>query len=93
MTLLGSVQTTSLLVVLIFTDGILALPLAVEGAAHLQRAALLVEVAPLQSADLAPAQTRHQLGLEEVPPYLVPLHHRKEGVQLRTGRGCAWACS
>ena len=30
-------------------DGVLTLPLAVEGAAHLQRAALLVEAAPLQS--------------------------------------------
>ena len=68
------------------TDGVLALPLAVEGAAHLQRAALLVEVAPLQSADLAAAQAGHQLRLEEVPPHLVPLHHREKGVQLLAGQ-------
>lgn len=67
------------------TDGVLALPLAVEGAAHLQRAALLVEVAPLQSADFAAAQAGHQLRLEEVPPHLVLLHHRKEGIQLLAG--------
>ena len=36
-------------------DSVLTLPLAVEGTAHLQRAALLVEVAPLQTADLAAA--------------------------------------
>ena len=67
-------------------DGVLTLPLAVEGAAHLQRAALLVEVAPLQSADLAAAQAGHQLRLEEVPPHLVPLHHREKGVQLLAGQ-------
>ena len=67
------------------TDGVLALPLAVEGAAHLQRAALLVEVAPLQSADLAAAQAGHQLRLEEVPPHLILLHHCEEGIQLHTG--------
>ena len=66
-------------------DGVLTLPLAVEGAAHLQRAALLVEVVPLQSADLAAAQAGHQLRLKEVPPHLVPLHHREKGVQLRMG--------
>lgn len=66
-------------------DGVLTLPLAVEGAAHLQRAALLVEVAPLQSADLAAAQAGHQLRPEEVPPHLVLLHHCEEGVQLRAG--------
>ena len=66
-------------------DGVFALPLAVEGAAHLQHTALLVEVAPLQSADLAAAQAGHQLRLEEVSPHLVLLHHCEEGVQLRTG--------
>lgn len=67
-------------------DGVLALPLAVEGTAHLQRAALLVEVAPLQTAYLAAAQAGHQLRLKEVPPHLVLLHHCKEVVQLRTGQ-------
>ena len=67
-------------------DGVLTLPLAVEGTAHLQRAALLVEVAPLQSADLAAAKAGHQLRLEEVPPHLVPLHHREKGVQLLAGQ-------
>lgn len=74
------------LIGLCLTDGILALPLAVEGSAHLQRTGVLVEVAPLQSADLAAAQAGHQLGLEEVPPHLVPLHHRKKGVQLLAGQ-------
>ena len=67
-------------------DGVLALPLAVEGTVHFQRAALLVEVAPLQSADLAAAQAGHQLRLKEVPPHLVPLHHREKGVQLLAGQ-------
>ena len=65
-------------------DGVFALPLAVEGSAHLQRPGIPVEVAPLQTADLAAAQAGHQLRLEEVPPHLVLLHHREEGVQLRT---------
>lgn len=73
------------LIGLCLTDGVLTLPLAVEGAAHLQRAALLVEVAPLQTADLAAAQAGHQLRLEEVTPHLVLLHHCQEGIQLRTG--------
>ena len=67
------------------TDGVLTLPLAVEGAAHLQRTGLPVEVVPLQTADLAAAQASHQLRLEEVPPHLVLLHYCEEGVQLRTG--------
>ena len=66
-------------------DGVLALPLAVEGAAHLQRPGIPVEVVPLQTADLAAAQAGHQLRLEEVPPHLVLLHYCEEGVQLRTG--------
>ena len=66
-------------------DGVLALPLAVEGAAHLQRTGVPVEVVPLQTADLTAAQAGHQLSLEEVPPYLVLLHHCEKGVQLRTG--------
>ena len=76
---------THTLIGLRLADGVFALPLAVEGAAHLQRVALLVEVAPLQSADLAAAQAGHQLRLEEVPPHLVLLHHCKEVVQLRAG--------
>ena len=67
------------------TGGILALPLAVESAAHLQRTGVPIEVAPLQTTDLAAAQAGHQLRLEEVSPHLVLLHYRKEGVQLRTG--------
>ena len=67
------------------TDGILTLPLTVEGAAYLQRTSVLVEVAPLQTADLAAAQAGHQLRLEEVSPHLVLLHHCKEVVQLRAG--------
>ena len=67
------------------SDGVLALPLAVEGAAHLQRPGVPIEVAPLQTADLATAQAGHQLRLEEVPPHLVPLHHCEEGIQLCMG--------
>ena len=67
------------------TGGILALPLAVEGSAHLQRPGIPIEVAPLQTADLAAAQAGHQFRLEEVSPHLVLLHHCKEVVQLRTG--------
>ena len=67
------------------TGGVLALPLAVEGAAHLQRTGVPVEVVPLQTADLSAAQAGHQFCLEEVPPHLVLLHHCEEGIQLRTG--------
>ena len=67
------------------TDGVLTLPLAVEGSAYLQRPGVPIEVAPLQTADLAAAQAGHQLRLEEVSPHLVLLYHCKEVVQLRTG--------
>ena len=76
---------THTLIGLRLADSVFALPLAVEGAAHLQRTGIPVEVAPLQTADLAAAQAGHQLRLEEVPPHLVLLHHCKEVVQLRTG--------
>ena len=66
-------------------DGVFALPLAVEGPAYLQRTGIPIEVAPLQTADLAAAQAGHQLRLEEVPPHLVLLHHCEKGVQLCTG--------
>ncbi|OKZ70326.1 MAG: hypothetical protein BHV93_07845 [Clostridiales bacterium 52_15] len=78
------------LIGLCLTDGVFALSLAVEGAAHLQRPGVPIEVVPLQTADLAAAQAGHQLRLEEVPPHLVLLHHRKEGVQLRTGEDALW---
>ena len=73
------------LIGLCLTNGVLALPLAVEGAAHLQRPGVPIEVAPLQTADLAAAQAGHQFRLEEVSPHLVLLHHCEKGVQLRTG--------
>lgn len=57
-----------------------------EGTAHLQRTGVPVEVVPLQTADLSAAQAGHQFCLEEVPPYLVLLHHRAEGVQLLAGQ-------
>ena len=47
------------LIGLCLTDGVLALPLAVEGSAHLQRPGVPVEVAPLQAADLSAAQAGH----------------------------------
>ena len=73
------------LIGLCLTDGVLTLPLAVEGAAHLQRPGVLIEVAPLQTADLTAAQASHQFRLEEVPPHLVLLHYCEEGIQFRTG--------
>ena len=76
---------THALIGLRLTDGVLALPLAVEGAAHLQRTGLPVEVVPLQTANLTAAQAGHQLRLEEVSPHLVLPHHRAEGVQLLAG--------
>ena len=66
-------------------NGVFALPLAVEGSTYLQRTGIPIEVAPLQTADLAAAQAGHQLRLEEVSPHLVLLHHCEKGVQLRTG--------
>ena len=75
---------THTLIGLRLADGVFALPLAVESAAHLQRTGVPIEVAPLQTADLAAAQAGHQLRLEEVPPHLVLLHYLEEGIQLRT---------
>ena len=66
-------------------DGVLTLPLAVEGSTYLQRTGIPIEVAPLQTADLAAAQAGHQFRLKEVPPHLILLHHCEEGVQLHTG--------
>ncbi|MFQ9126526.1 MAG: hypothetical protein ACLR4Z_06725 [Butyricicoccaceae bacterium] len=54
-------------------DGVFALPLAVEGSAYLQRTGIPIEVAPLQTADLAAAQAGRQLRLEEVTPHLILL--------------------
>ena len=76
---------THTLIGLCLADGVLTLPLAVEGSAYLQRTSIPIEVAPLQPADLAAAQAGHQLRLEEVPPHLILLHHFKESFQLRTG--------
>ena len=73
------------LIGLCLADGVLALPLAVEGAAHLQHPGISVEVTPLQTADLTAAQAGHQFCLEEVSPHFVLFHHCEEGVQLRTG--------
>lgn len=78
------------LIGLCLADGVLALPLTVEGAAHLQHPGVPIEVVPLQTADLAAAQAGHQLRLEEVPPHLVLLHHLEEGIQLRTGEDALW---
>ena len=78
------------LIGLCLTDGILALPLAVEGAAHLQCPSVPVEVTPLQTADLTAAQAGHQFCLEEVSPHLVLFHHCEEGVQFCTGENTLW---
>ena len=72
------------LISLCLTDGVRTFPLAVKGAAHLQCPGVPVEVVPLQTADLAAAQTGHQFCLEEVTPHIILLHHRKEGIQLRS---------
>ena len=56
-----------------------------EGSAYLQRTGIPIEVAPLQTADLAAAQAGHQFRLEEVTPHLILLHHCEKGVQLCTG--------
>ena len=66
-------------------DGVFALPLAVQGSAYLQRTGIPIEVAPLQTADLAAAQAGHQFRLEEVMPHLVLLHYLEEDIQLRAG--------
>ena len=64
-----------------FTDGVLALRSAVECTAYFQRAARLIEVAPLQATDLALAQSGGQLGVEEVPPDLILLNGFHESIQ------------
>ena len=46
---------THTLIGLRLADGVFALPLAVEGSAYLQRTGIPIEVAPLQTADLAAA--------------------------------------
>ena len=66
-------------------ESVLALLLAVQRAAHFQRPGILVEVAPLQTANFTAAQAGHQLRVEEVPPDLVLLYHFEESVQLRAG--------
>lgn len=76
---------THTLIGLCLADGVLALPLAVEGSTYLQRTGIPIKVAPLQTADLAAAQAGHQFRLEEVTPHLILLHHCEKGVQLRTG--------
>ena len=73
------------LIGLCLTDGVFTLPLAVEGAAYFQHPIFLIEVAPLQTADLTAAQAGHQFRLKEVTPHLVLLHYREEGIQLHTG--------
>ena len=49
----------------------------------LQGSICLVEVLPLEAADLTPAQAGGQFGVEEVPPYLILLNGLQKGVQLR----------
>ena len=66
-------NSTHALIGLCLADGILTLPLTVEGTAHFQCTGVSVEVASLQTTDLAAAQAGHQLGLEEIPPHLVLL--------------------
>ena len=54
----------------------------VDGAAYLQRSVRLVEVAPLEPADLAAAQTRGDLRVEEIIPQRLGTDRLHELVQL-----------
>ena len=56
--------------------------LAVEGAADVERAFLLIEVLPHQAADLAPPQAGHELGVEELVPDLILADELHESFQL-----------
>ena len=53
-----------------------------NGAAYLQRSAFLVEVAPLEPADLAAAQTRGDLRVEEIIPQRLGTDRFHESVEL-----------
>ena len=54
---------------------------AVQGAAHFERPFLLIEVLPHEAADLAPPQSGHELGVEELVPDFVLPDRLHEGVQ------------
>ena len=56
----------------------------------LQRPGLLVEVLPHEAADLAPPQAGGQLRVEEVPPDLIAVHCRQEGVHLLLCENLFW---
>ena len=56
--------------------------LAVERAAHIERAFLFIEVLPHETADLAPPQSGHELGVKELVPDFVLADEFHEGFQL-----------
>ena len=56
--------------------------LAVESAANTERPFLLIEVLPHQPADLAAAQSGHELGVEELVPDFILAYELHEGFQL-----------
>ena len=50
----------------------------------------LVEVLPLEAADLTPTQAGGQFGVEEVPPHLILLDSLQKGVQLLLVQDLLW---
>ena len=64
------------------TEGVDALPLAVQRPGDFERPGLRVEVAPHERADLAAPQAGHKLRVEEIPPDIVLLNRLQERVQL-----------
>ena len=59
--------------------------LPVQGAADLQRSCFAIEVFPLETANLAPAQAGGELGIEEVVPEWVGLDSLHKTVQFLVG--------
>ena len=64
------------------TEGVDALPLAVQRPGDFERPGLRVEVAPHERTDLAAPQAGHKLRVEEIPPDIVVLDSLQERVQL-----------
>ena len=53
-----------------------------DGTADMKPPCFLFEILPLQAADLAPAQSRCQLRVEEIRPHRILLHHSQKPLQL-----------
>ena len=66
--------------------------LFMEGAPHMERFLLRIEVLPPQSADLAAAQTGGHRGVEEIMPERILFNDSHKSIQLCSGEdlhGCA----